>query len=153
MIATREYVEDMHGPLLSSVRRCTTTATHKRCPKCAYWLPLNQFGKNKARQYGVKSYCVSCENDTRDQRARQVRNCRLKYEYGISIDDFEALADSLDWRCQICSTQTDELCVDHCHESGNIRSLLCKKCNSALGLLNDDPGVVESALQYLRRYK
>ena len=42
-----------------------------------------------------------------------------------------------------------ELAIDHCHTTRKARGLLCSRCNTALGLFKDDPGVIENALIYL----
>lgn len=55
--------------------------------------------------------------------------------------------------CRICANKPPNgkrLCVDHDHETGAVRGLLCQKCNTAIGMLNDDPALVERALDYLR---
>jgi hypothetical protein len=44
--------------------------------------------------------------------------------------------------------QVKNLQVDHCHETGKVRALLCKECNNALGLLHDDPDRIHLLLQY-----
>lgn len=57
-------------------------------------------------------------------------------------------------RCAICEKPESEigtLCLDHCHETGQIRGLLCRKCNSGIGLLGDDIDLVRSAVLYLSR--
>ncbi len=57
--------------------------------------------------------------------------------------------------CEICGcgpeTRATVLYIDHCHKTRKFRGLICQKCNSALGLLKDDPQIVASALQYLLR--
>lgn len=45
------------------------------------------------------------------------------------------------------------LAVDHCHKTNMVRGLLCHRCNTAIGLLNDDFTTLKSALKYLRHYK
>lgn len=52
--------------------------------------------------------------------------------------------------CAIClQVRTETLHVDHCHATGAVRGLLCGACNRALGLLNDDPGLIRRAADYL----
>lgn len=58
--------------------------------------------------------------------------------------------------CAIClgpPSAFDCYCVDHDHVTGKIRGLLCSKCNSAIGLLQDDPNVVDRAAIYLRGHR
>lgn len=74
---------------------------------------------------------------------------KLKHKYGITRSQYEALGESQDWKCMICSGD-DALCVDHCPTTGKVRGLLCKSCNSAIGFLRDDPDLVERAAAYLR---
>lgn len=63
-----------------------------------------------------------------------------------------------DNRCAICrkvevgrhqSGKLRELAVDHCHETGKLRGLLCSKCNLGLGMFNDDWLVLDNAIEYL----
>lgn len=44
------------------------------------------------------------------------------------------------------------LAVDHCHENGHVRGLLCSSCNTAIGLLRDDPAILRSAIAYLEKH-
>ena len=55
-------------------------------------------------------------------------------------------------RCAICSNKT-VLCKDHCHETEDLRGLLCYNCNSAIGRFFDSPEICEMAARYLKRYK
>lgn len=60
--------------------------------------------------------------------------------------------------CAICrqeekSGRYKSLCIDHCHDSGAIRGLLCSNCNRALGLFKDSPQVMAAATAYLERSK
>jgi hypothetical protein len=61
-----------------------------------------------------------------------------------------------DGRCAICKRlpyTKKGLVVDHCHETGIIRGILCSRCSSALGLLDDSPLPLEWALEYLAWYR
>lgn len=54
--------------------------------------------------------------------------------------------------CAICHKPEDiKLAVDHCHDTGKIRGLLCKRCNMGIGLLGDSPEITLNATLYLQR--
>lgn len=76
------------------------------------------------------------------------RASMLKYRYGLTVDQYEKMVEDQDGRCKIC-TRESKLFVDHCHETGKIRGLLCNPCNAGMGYLQDDPVVLNAALQYL----
>lgn len=61
----------------------------------------------------------------------------LRDAYGLTVEQYVALLAETDGCCAVCG-RTDHLCVDHDHETGEIRGILCRRCNSALGLLGDD---------------
>lgn len=44
-----------------------------------------------------------------------------------------------------------KLCVDHCHETGEVRGLLCSKCNTAIGMFQEDINVMYRAIEYLSK--
>lgn len=66
----------------------------------------------------------------------------------MSLTDYQELYDLQSGMCAICNLEL-KLYVDHCHYTGNVRGLLCNKCNSALGFLNDNPDLVLNAYKYL----
>lgn len=82
----------------------------------------------------------------REQVRRRVRHRERKY--GISQEQFDEMADAQGYRCLICRRKK-KLGVDHDHESGIIRGLLCFRCNSALGGFNDNPVLLKAAINYL----
>lgn len=55
-----------------------------------------------------------------------------------------------DGKCAICKEPMDQSYIDHDHETGEVRGLLCHRCNSGLGFFNDDPQRLLAALEYLR---
>lgn len=83
--------------------------------------------------------------------ARRARSAQLMYRYGITIEQFEELLDAQGGRCAICGDGNERLHVDHCHTTGRIRGLLCGKCNRGLGLLRDNPDILERGAEYLRQ--
>src|SRR5438105_236663 len=69
--------------------------------------------------------------------------------YGINLEDVENLRDKQEGRCAICRRLDRVLGVDHDHVTGVVRGLLCRQCNTGIGLLGDDPETLQVASQYL----
>jgi hypothetical protein len=86
----------------------------------------------------------------RDKLSPRNRDKYMKRRYGISRADYDALFERQGRVCAICRKPSKErLCVDHCHVTGMIRGLLCRKCNFGLGSLCDDQRALVAALAYL----
>lgn len=82
------------------------------------------------------------------------RRTHLRRKYGITIEHYDEMLASQGGACAIChrSPRPDiSLHVDHCHESGTIRGLICFRCNNALGDFGDDPELLQRAISYLMR--
>ena len=84
---------------------------------------------------------------------------KLIREYGIARDQYNILLEVQNSKCRLCgkldSGRKDKgrLVVDHDHTTGKVRGLLCHPCNVSLGLMNDNPELLERAAQYLRSTK
>jgi hypothetical protein len=74
-------------------------------------------------------------------------------KYGMTGDDYAFMYEYQQGQCGICKTPQSELkralAVDHCHETGRVRGLLCSNCNTALGLLKDRQDLLERAARWL----
>ncbi len=95
--------------------------------------------------------CASCYVVGRRRLApRDYMNLKLK-KYGIDADDYDLLLWVQGGACAICQdTPADgRLSVDHCHETGVVRGLLCSPCNTALGMMKDDVERLRRAINYL----
>ncbi len=79
----------------------------------------------------------------------------MRRAYGLEPADYQDILNSQGGLCAVCrggpNGPGNRLHVDHCHGSNRVRGLLCAKCNTATGLLNDDPDRAESLAAYLRR--
>ncbi len=84
---------------------------------------------------------------------------RIRVQYGLTKKQYVALLMSQNHRCAICRRWIDygthvprntKVCVDHNHETGKTRALLCTNCNTGLGSFNDNPEVMEKAAIYIR---
>jgi hypothetical protein len=84
------------------------------------------------------------------------RDHRLRRNYGISTDQYDLMFQEQAGLCAICrspeTTKKKTLSVDHDHETGTTRKLLCHHCNSLLGHAKDNVGILQSAIQYLKGY-
>lgn len=85
----------------------------------------------------------------RAAKPEQYRDAMRKHRYGLTSDQYEALVDESGGLCAICRKTMGRVCVDHDHETGRVRGLLCHNCNVGLGLLGDDPIRLQAALNYL----
>ncbi len=90
------------------------------------------------------------------ERRRQIeRRENLKSKYGLSPDDYDLIFAAQGGKCAICTQPPGDkrLHVDHDHETGEIRGLLCSCCNTAIGQLQDDPDLAQAAADYLYAIK
>jgi hypothetical protein len=78
------------------------------------------------------------------------RKRHLKEKYGLELEDYQKMYKEQKGKCKICDNHYETLCVDHNHKTGEIRKLLCKSCNTGIGLLQDSPTITERATEYLR---
>jgi hypothetical protein len=75
--------------------------------------------------------------------------------YGLAKGDFERMLDEQQNKCAICGFEfhdegkSTRPHIDHCHNSGDVRGLLCSLCNIGLGHFKDDPQRLQSAIEYL----
>ena len=105
--------------------------------------------KDKIKETSRKRYEANKEELKLKFRERKLRN-----RYGLTPDDYKTMLLAQDYKCMICAkTSEKNLDVDHCHETGKVRELLCNNCNRGIGYLQDDPLILENALAYLKRHK
>jgi hypothetical protein len=91
---------------------------------------------------------------SRPDRKAADREGHLKRKYGITLEDYDRMFDAQGGVCAICGEARPEertLHVDHDHETGAIRGLLCFRCNNALGDLREDVDLFQAAVNYLDR--
>ncbi len=141
----------------------------KICLICKEEKSLDLFRQRNDRKCKpIESYCKACERDKfkiwysenkEYQKQRDfVRNCE---KFGLSADRYNEMVENQKAKCAIClkpesSTRGGKiknLAIDHCHETGQIRALLCNGCNTAIGLLKEDIETLEAALKYLKKFK
>lgn len=91
------------------------------------------------------------------KRYHKTRNETLRWRYGITQSEYDAMLAAQDGVCAICrklpnpNRQRQILYVDHCHTTGKIRGLLCPKCNTFVGFLDTDGGLLDRVMEYAAR--
>lgn len=144
----------------------------KRCPRCEQDKLFSAFGKDKTKKTGLSSYCLDCAKANRkinyaknptEEKAKlnryysvnkeRSRHYSLKALYGLSAETYKEMLAQQNSSCKICKTHENNLkrrlFVDHCHETGKVRGLLCQYCNTMLGNAKDNVLVLQSAINYL----
>lgn len=145
---------------------------YKVCSQCGVSKPLSDYHKNKGARLGVKAACKACTNARRRSKRQEsphvyrernrryrernrgkVRDNYLRKNFGIGLSDYNEMLKEQAGKCAVCLTPEVELpqalSVDHCHATGQVRGLLCKSCNLALGNLRDSRDAIIRALVYL----
>lgn len=138
----------------------------KRCRDCGEVKPLDEFHNDKAKKDGKQAHCKLCGNARKvlwskanpEKDAATQRRTNLKRKYGITVEQYDEMYEAQGGKCFICGTDEPggrfgTLHVDHCHDSGDVRALLCDKCNRGLGYFNEDPDALISAAMYILSYK
>ena len=123
------------------------------------WRELNKDRVNAVNREKRRSDPDYAERIRVQDRARpreQIKNTRLRNDYGITLDDFNRMREQQNYCCAVCGVHEDlsgvkRLAIDHCHTEGHIRGLLCSKCNTGLGLFRDNIDFLSKAIEYLKR--
>jgi nitrate/TMAO reductase-like tetraheme cytochrome c subunit len=116
----------------------------KTCQDCQTPKPLSDYYR-RSDSSKPHNFCKVCYND-RNEQSRKLR------VYGITEAEYERLAAN---GCNLCGRKysdgrANRLAVDHCHKTGKVRGVLCRRCNSGIGYFDDDAERLERAAAYIR---
>ena len=135
-------------------RKVEVPPGNARCPACCAIKELSEFPRNRSARSGRSAYCKPCHNakgrETYIRLYGSTREYHLRRRYGIGQADVDAMTEQQGGVCALCRVRAPEH-VDHDHLTGRVRGLLCFCCNQALGNSRDDIGILERAVDYLRR--
>lgn len=110
----------------------------KVCNKCLVEKPTAQFYKNH-------NHCKTCKH-------YWTEDARMRKAYGMTLSEFDVALENQGGKCAICKgtdPKGKRFCVDHNHETGQVRGILCNGCNSMLGKSGDSPNVLLAGYKYL----
>lgn len=105
----------------------------RRCNGCQQVKVLEEYHRrNSGYQYACKECVATGHRADRTKSRLRSWKSHLKIKYGLTLDDFNVMLLAQSGRCGVCSEPMVKVCVDHCHDTGKIRGLLCDPCNSRL---------------------
>ena len=100
----------------------------------------------------VQAYYKTRAKQYRVENPHRRRHAELKARYGLTPDQYDAMLVSQNNACAVCKCEFIKTPhVDHCHDSGKVRGLLCFNCNRAIGHFQNDPSIMVNAIKYLRK--
>lgn len=141
--------------------------TEQKCSKCFLIKPLEDFVKDKFSKGGRRSFCKICKNKSdapRREKQREVYKSRYRErdvwlhrqrKFGLTKEAYFLLLADQRGACAICKISFPQeiahrnIHIDHNHETGKVRGILCMGCNNGLGALKDNITILKNAAQYL----
>jgi len=128
----------------------------KLCTKCNKLIWDDDFPKDSRLKSGYQSICKVCHSSQQKQWRKihppNYRMSDLKRNFGMAIEEYDMLMKKQSNVCAICQDvcgSGKRLAVDHNHQTGRIRGLLCNQCNHMLGLARDNSDRLLRASNYL----
>ena len=126
----------------------------KQCRSCGVQKPLTDF-------YKTRRTCKRCFADKANKKYHANKDIRrdqnMRRLYGISLDTYNEMFAEQEGCCACCGRHqtnfTRALSIDHDHETGEVRALLCTHCNTAYGSLNEDEERIRQLLRYHKSVK
>ena len=138
----------------------------KVCVFCNKKLPITDFEWSKNRP-NPRKICKKCRSKRRwntvknDKRALKEHNLKRRNYYENNKEKIQTINERSKYgisrydlgikECEICGS-TERLCIDHDYKTGEVRGLLCNRCNFALGFINDDMNLIENSIKYIEEY-
>jgi hypothetical protein len=129
----------IYGSVCSGIE----AAAVKPCCKCGAVQPLDAFHRQPTGPMGRHSWCKPCANAaqkrSREKHGRPPvkRAWNFKTRYGLTLEQIAEMRAAQGGVCAICGLPMRRECVDHCHNTGRVRGLLCHRCNVLLRGLED----------------
>lgn len=141
----------------------------KTCSKCLEIKTPEDFNRHSQTRDGLQSQCKECARAAaRASSKKKYTNPCLEFQanlaqvkraesykrkYGWDITNYEQQLEKQGGCCAICGTSDPKrngmFHIDHCHDTGKVRGLLCGHCNIGIGNLKDDPLLLARAIDYL----
>ena len=144
----------------------------KQCYTCKEVKPLDAYTMSRDNKDGLRGSCRPCRSrQSNEYQKKHVdatrehkRKYNLKSKFGLDAEWYYETLEKQGGCCDICGdkqnttriterTPDPRFAVDHNHDTGKVRGLLCCRCNRTLGLFEDNTDSIERAIDYLERHK
>jgi hypothetical protein len=149
----------------------------EQCSRCRQEKPYNQFNYSKHRSNGLSSLCKDCDRERKNEQSRRkywdmTEEERQEYKrkknlrkFRLTPEEYNRIFQEQSGRCAICKKEETalqpiknkqgikNLCVDHCHKTNKFRALLCTRCNTGIGMFEENIETMKAAIQYLEDKK
>lgn len=149
------------------IRGQTIKNDKKWCQACTSWLPFDDFYTDRSTATNLRAYCRDCDNNrvrqyqalNKEKVRENARTQHLRRKYRITPEQYKALLKKQGGKCAICRRaetsrntfgEIAALSIDHDHSTGQIRGLLCRNCNSLIGMAQDNIDLLKKAINYLK---
>ena len=136
----------------------------RRCNACKETKDIEEFSKDNRKKMGRRYTCKICSCNyqkehrkgsyvprSRELTGKSSAEKRLIKLYGITQEEYLRLVYECNGKCEICGKELKVPYIDHNHNTGKVRGLLCPKCNFGIGQFNDNIDLLELAIKYLRK--
>ena len=141
------------GSIKPKKRKSCNEKGEYQCSKCNEWKLPSEFNKNKSQTTGLNYSCRECSR-------KHTRKYNLPTKYGITEEQYDKMLTDQLTKCDCCGIMLVDggdykkrPVVDHNHKTGEVRSLLCHKCNLALGNIDDSSDYALLLHKYLKRHR
>ena len=118
------------------------------CSRHGIGVKLRVRPSGRAGRYSCRQ-CSSGDNGRK--RYPTSREARLRWKYGITLEEYDLRFQGQGGACLICQEPLVAPVIDHDHDLGHVRGILCRECNLGLGFFRDNPAVMRRAIKYLAR--
>lgn len=140
----------------------------KRCASCGETKPVAAFYPLGGGRPGYRSYCKMCTTAKKRDAYQRLGGRDIPYaqvlqrEYGLTLDDYNAMLRKQAHRCAVCRRaetvkgrggQIRRLAVDHDHVTGAVRGLLCHRCNVLVWALEDNHTTLDAIRRYVEDFR
>ena len=141
-----------YGSVCSGIEAASVDG--KPCTKCGTHKHLDDFHRSSSASDGKASWCKKCVNSIRRDNRKKTytpenkRKWQIKTRYGMTVAEVDAMHAAQSGSCAVCKKPISKFHIDHDHNAGKVRGLLCHRCNVMIGGW-DDKEWLEAAMRYM----